>query len=54
MFKRVIALVFALVLTGVLAVGSGSAQDTQTADLTFLLTYIPNIQFSPFYAAIAN
>ncbi|RMG89935.1 MAG: hypothetical protein D6712_00740 [Chloroflexi bacterium] len=31
-----------------------TAQDDELVDQTFLLTFIPNIQFSPTYAAIAN
>src|SRR3954470_12864276 len=43
-------LVLALLL--VLALGVGAQAQTAARDLTFFLTYIPNIQFAPVYVAI--
>ncbi len=43
-----------LVTVFLLPFSIATAQDDELIDQTFLLTFIPNIQFSPTYAAIAN
>lgn len=43
---------FMVVLVLLLGVGAFGVHAQETRDLTFFLTYIPNIQFSPIYVAI--
>lgn len=49
---KVLRLLSFLLLASLLAVGGASAQDAQ--DVTFFLTFVPNIQFSPLYVAVEN
>lgn len=51
MFKKSLLMLVMCML--VLAVPA-QAQDTALAELTFFMTFIPNVQFSPVYAAIEN
>ncbi|MFN8376079.1 MAG: ABC transporter substrate-binding protein [Anaerolineae bacterium] len=44
----ILSLVLALSFSGV------QAQESAALDLTFFMTYIPNVQFAPMYAAIEN
>jgi NitT/TauT family transport system substrate-binding protein len=50
-YRRIFSILAMILLMLALAVG-GQAQDT--TDLTFFLTFIPNVQFSPIYVAIEN
>jgi NitT/TauT family transport system substrate-binding protein len=44
-----------LILIGVLLGGDiANAQDNSTREMTFFVTFVPNIQFAPVYAMIAN
>ena len=52
--KRLIPIVLLAALLLTACSGSKPAQNKELREITLNLTYIPNVQFAPFYVAIEN